>query len=99
MNSAAQREKSRSSSSPLSETGHTASAVEAWLITRIAEGLQLDPRTLDGGTSFAQLGLDSSMAMSLTGELGEWLGRELQPTLLWEYPTIAGLARHLTEKS
>ena len=31
--------------------------------------------------------------VELVGELSEWLGRQLEPTVLYEYPTIAGAAR------
>src|SRR5207249_2733002 len=40
-------------------------------------------------------GLGSLQAVGLAGDLQEWLGRPLSPTLVYEYPTIEALAQHL----
>ncbi len=40
-------------------------------------------------------GLSSQDMVILAGELEERLGRQLSPTLAWEYPTIEALARYL----
>lgn len=40
-------------------------------------------------------GLDSVTAVGLAGELEEWLGRQITPTLIYDYPTIAGLIQYL----
>ena len=45
--------------------------------------------------TFAQMGLDSATSAYFIVELEEWLGRELYPELVGEYPTITALARHL----
>jgi len=34
----------------------------------------------------------------LSGDLEAWLGRELSPSLIYDYPTIESLARHLAEE-
>ena len=34
-------------------------------------------------------------ATRLSGDLGRHLGRELSPVLVWDYPTITDLSRHL----
>ncbi len=34
----------------------------------------------------------------MTGDLEDWLGCELDPTLLYDYPTIDALAWHLAEE-
>lgn len=72
-----------------------ASELEAWLVSQIAAetGLPADEIGLD--QPFARLGLDSTSAVALTGELEELLGRPLDPTVVFEFPTIARLARHL----
>lgn len=46
-------------------------------------------------TSFYELGLDSVTLLQLAGEIGERLGAKLPPTLLFEHPTVAGLAGHI----
>jgi acyl carrier protein len=35
------------------------------------------------------------VAIGLTGDLEDWLGTRLDPTLLYDYPTVAALAKHL----
>ena len=45
--------------------------------------------------NFARLGLDSGNSVHFLVGLEEWLGRELDPEVLYEHPTVAELARHL----
>src|SRR5690242_16740578 len=70
-------------------------AIQAWLVAEIAERLEIDPADIDARRPFTQYGLDSAEAVSLAADLGEWLGRSLAPTLAWDHPSIAALARHL----
>jgi acyl carrier protein len=44
---------------------------------------------------FTQMGLDSATSAYFIVELEEWLGIELYPELVADYPTIAELARHI----
>jgi acyl carrier protein len=39
--------------------------------------------------------VDSARALLLVGDLETWLGRRLPPIVLWNYPTVEALARHL----
>jgi len=48
--------------------------------------------------SFAEMGLDSATSAYFIVELEEWLGTELEPELVFEYPTIADLARHIVAR-
>ncbi len=72
-----------------------ASAIVHWLIARIAERTGLAPSAIDPREPFIIYGLDSAQAVSLAGDLSTWLGRDLPPTLAWDYPTIESLAEHL----
>ena len=67
-----------------------------WLVERLAEQLRVDPKSIDVRAPFAQLGLDSARIVGLSGELEARLGRRLDPTLLYEHPTIEALARYLS---
>jgi amino acid adenylation domain-containing protein len=75
----------------------TASAIESWLVNRVAEALGVSPTDIDVREALASYGLDSVRAVSLSGDLEEWLDRRLSPTLVYDYPTIEALARHLAE--
>jgi len=69
--------------------------IEAWMVARLAEGLKVAREEIDLHTPFSDFGLDSVAGLQLTGDLEGVVGRALEPTLLYEYPTIATLARHL----
>ncbi|HET9211255.1 MAG TPA: beta-ketoacyl synthase N-terminal-like domain-containing protein, partial [Thermoanaerobaculia bacterium] len=66
------------------------------LTSRLAARLRLDPAELDRRERFSRYGLDSSGATALIAELSATLGRDLSPTLIWAYPSVDELARHLS---
>ncbi len=76
----------------------TEQAVQEWLVANLAERLQLNPTEIDVKTPFPQFGLGSQEGAALQGDLERWLGRELSPTLIWDYPSIEQVARHVTER-
>ncbi len=77
----------------------TEEAIATWLVSHLALSLKVPRDEIDIREPFAAYGLDSSVAVSMTGELAQWMGYELEPTLFWEYPNIKALAQHLAEKS
>lgn len=70
-------------------------AIRDWLIERVAVRVGVAPSAIDPGSAFVQLGVGSADALTLTGELELWLGRKLSPVLVYNYPDIETLARHL----
>ena len=44
---------------------------------------------------FNSFGLSSREAIVLSGDMEEWLGIRLSPTLLFEYPNIEAMSRYL----
>src|SRR5207249_4393273 len=60
--------------------------------------LNVQPSRIDVREPLAHYGLDSVQAVSMAGELEDWLGRSLSPTLAYDYPSIHALAQHLAEK-
>jgi len=79
----------------MAENSANAEAIQAWLVSKLSERLGIAPHEIDIREPFASYGLGSTEAVSLAGELAEWLGRQLSPALVYEYPTIEALARHL----
>jgi len=71
--------------------------IHDWLVEHIAALAGVPAAQVDIHTPIEQYGIDSIQAMQLGGELAEWLGRPLAPTVVWEYPTVDVLARHLAE--
>ncbi len=73
----------------------TAAEVQNWLVDRLAARLKLEPGQIDVERPFDSYELDSLVAIGFSGELSQWLGRDLPGNLLLEHDTIAALAGHL----
>ncbi|VEP16693.1 Phosphopantetheine-binding protein [Hyella patelloides LEGE 07179] len=71
--------------------------IQTWIVNYVAELLEVNPNGIDITIPFDRYGLDSSAAVGLAGDLETWLERELDPTLLYDYPTIESLSQHLIE--
>lgn len=65
------------------------------MINYIADLLQASSDDIDTDTPFDRFGLDSAAAIGMTGELEDWLDLEIDPTLMYDYPTIKGMATYL----
>ncbi|MBO3462770.1 AMP-binding protein [Aetokthonos hydrillicola Thurmond2011] len=74
-----------------------AEQIQSWLVFRLSKELKISSQEIDIQEAFAYYGLDSSAAIAITGELIDWLGCEVEPTLFWEYPNIEELACYLAE--
>jgi acyl carrier protein len=74
----------------------TEADIVAWLTRRIAQETGLSIDEIEVTSSFANFGLDSRTAVSLSSELEKLLGQELPPTLIWDFPTINDVANHLS---
>jgi len=44
---------------------------------------------------FDDFALDSATAIGMTGELEDWLGKPVDPTLVYDYPTIEQFSKCL----
>lgn len=73
-------------------------SIRNWLVEQIGQLTGLLPEQIDITEPFASYGLDSVAAAGLSGELGNWLGKQLPPTITWDYPTVKLLAGHLASK-
>ncbi len=74
-------------------------AIQAWLITKLSEWTAIPEREIDIREPFAGYGLSSVAAVSLSGQLQDWLGLDLSPILAYEYPTIESLAHYLADEA
>jgi acyl carrier protein len=66
-------------------------------VDKVAEALCVSPEEIDESEPFARYGLGSLEAVSIAGDLEDWLGRDLPATLLYDYPTIEALAHQLSD--
>ncbi|MDR9402064.1 MAG: AMP-binding protein, partial [Halothece sp. Uz-M2-17] len=77
---------------------HSITDIQSWLVAKLAEKLHCSPQEIDINAEFASYGLDSVAMVSLSGELENWLGERLDPTLAYNYPSIASLSKYLTQR-
>lgn len=73
----------------------TAADIEEWLVAYLSGLLRVPAEKISTRVSFSRYGLDSSASILMSSELGDWLGREIDPTINYSYPTVETLARHL----
>jgi acyl carrier protein len=74
----------------------SATEIQDWIVAYLANLLEIEPEEVDVTIPFDRYGLDSSAAVGLTGDLEDWLGTEIDPTLLYDYPTVEALVQHLS---
>lgn len=66
-----------------------------WLTEYLAFLLEEKPETIDVKLSFDSYGIDSATAVSLVADLEDWMGLELDPTIVYDYPTVTELGDFL----
>jgi acyl carrier protein len=84
---------------PTENSDTSQEVIERWLTTKMAETLKIDPRDIKLTEPFASYGVSSIVAVGFAGDLEEFLGVQLEPTLLWDYPTIESLAQYLAQSA
>ncbi|MGH3380682.1 MAG: acyl carrier protein [Actinoallomurus sp.] len=76
----------------------TAESLRQWLIEHLAVRVDADPADIDTGKTFEAYGLDSRVAVQVSGALEKIVERRLSPGLLYEHQTIDDLSSHLTQE-
>lgn len=72
--------------------------IQNWMLSQLAEQLNIEPDEIDIQEPLDTYGLDSAEAMILASEAQKLLGFELPLNLLWLYPNIEGLSERLAEE-
>ena len=73
-------------------------AVEHWLIDWLGERLESRGLCVTPETTFAEIGLDSILAVELTLEFNETFNVAVDASAVWDYPSISTLAAHLAAR-
>ena len=73
----------------------TAAAIQTWLLDRIAQRLGVAIKEINPRQPFAKYGLDSVAAVQMAEALEQWLGRPVEPTAAYDYPTAELLSHRL----
>ena len=76
----------------------TAKDIESWLVNYLTKLLEIKADEIENSVPINNYGLDSSAIVVLTGELENWLGKEIDPTIIYDYPTVKSLSKYLAEK-
>jgi acyl carrier protein len=85
-------------STPSNQQHQTVEVIQAWLINQLAEQLEIEPDDVDIHEPFDNYDLDSARSLTMLGKLEKWLGRNFNPVLIFNYPTVAELAQRLAEE-
>lgn len=80
---------------PAAAPKRPAGDIEAWLREGLASQLGVDASEIDPARPTEEYGLGSAQLVILSGELQDWLGREVEPTVFWDHETLAAVAASL----
>ena len=75
-----------------------AASIESWLIGRVVAYGKVDAKSFTPDTPLAELGLDSVYALTLCGDIEDTYALDVDPTIVWDYPTINTLAGGISER-
>jgi acyl carrier protein len=77
----------------------TADEIQQWLVEYLGRSLEVSADTIDVAAPLETFALDSATALGMTGDLEEWLGRRVDPTVVYDYPTIEEISEYLANDS
>lgn len=87
------RKKDQEITGPLTEE-----KLAGWLTEHLARRVDLPVEEIDTGKTFEAYGLDSRVAVQVSGALEKLVERRLSPGLLYEHQTIDALSGHLARE-
>jgi len=77
----------------------TAEVIQTWFINCLADYINIPPEEIDIEEPLTIYGLDSSVVVTITEKLANWLNLlDLSPVIFWKYPNIRTLAEYLVQE-
>ncbi len=76
-------------------TVRTSIDIENWVAGRVAYYLERPSEQVDADKPLAAQGFDSVFALALCGDIEDEFDLVVDPTLAWDYPTVAAIAQHI----
>ena len=73
----------------------TEAEIREWIVAWLMRELAVDRPSIEQASSFSDLGIGSRQAVMLASDLEGLLERDVQPNLLWEFPSLDALVNHL----
>jgi acyl-CoA synthetase (AMP-forming)/AMP-acid ligase II/acyl carrier protein len=80
---------------PVSAARGREEMLRVWLMEKLSRQLNIPAKEMDVRRPFAEYGFDSAAVVELAGDLEDYLGCELSPTLVYDYPTVESLCLYL----
>ncbi|KHJ61489.1 acyl carrier protein (plasmid) [Burkholderia glumae] len=69
--------------------------LESWLIDKVAAYVRQPRDAILPDRPLTEYGLDSVYALTLIGDIEDHLGLRLEPTVIWDFPTVSALSAEL----
>ncbi|MFN3149424.1 acyl carrier protein [Bremerella sp.] len=82
-------------SGPSGDAPKSAEEIQDWIIDYLAKELDTNPNSIDPSATFDSFALDSATAIGMTGDMENWLGKRIDPTIVYDYPTIEEFSSYL----
>lgn len=70
--------------------------IQRWLITRLGSYLAIPETSIDPMVPLAEMGVDSVHALSLVGDVEAHFDIDVDPTLIFDYPTLSHIAEFIS---
>ena len=67
-----------------------------WLTTQLASYLEVSATAVNPMVPLAEMGVDSVHAISLVGDIEMHFDIDVDPTLIFDYPTLARIAEFIS---
>jgi acyl carrier protein len=67
----------------------------SWLTTQLASYLELSATAINPTVPLAEMGVDSVHAISLVGDIEAHFDIDVDPTLIFDYPTLSHIAEFI----
>ena len=67
-----------------------------WLTTQLASYLEVPATAIDLMVPLAEMGVDSVHALSLVGEVEAHFDIDVDPTMIFDYPTLSHIAEYIS---
>ncbi|MCW2562922.1 MAG: hypothetical protein QOD59_5402 [Mycobacterium sp.] len=67
-----------------------------WLTTQLASYLEVPATTISPMVPLAEMGVDSVHAISLVGDVELHFDIDVDPTMIFDYPTLSGIAEFIS---
>ena len=68
-----------------------------WLTAQLASYLEVPATAIDPMVPLAEMGVDSVHAVSLVGDVEAHFDIDADPTMIFDYPTLAHIAEYIDE--